>query len=287
MKNHLLILLLLFTAVGRAQHLPYFGFYKDLAPFYNPAMSGLDHDFRASLLYRNQWTGLLGAPLSYVGQVGEKLKELNSGIGLNVIHEEIGFNKYTAITGNYNYQFSFNDDQSYLSVGVAPKIFLMQFPNLNIDSSGIATPVSWIRSNAYTMNAGMTFQTEKLTIGLSAMNLIPTRQQLSEELHFNHTLHLSIMASYAIQLAENMKLIPNFHFQSDMNVLNSYVAVRVEHQKLWYQFGVHNRLTLNASLGYRFLDRINIGYMIEYTSLAPIFPYVWSHEAFIAFELDY
>jgi len=67
--------------------------------------------------------------------------------------------------------------------------------------------------------------------------------------------------------------------------LNVFLGARVEHQKLWYQVGYHNRQNYNASIGYRFLDRINVGYMIGFWPNAPIYPNAWSHEAFIAYEL--
>lgn len=285
MKYYLITFLLLLALSGTAQQIPFYGFYRDVASFYNPAAAGLNHSFKANLLFRNQWNGLNGSPFSYMGQVETKLENINSGVGLNIMHEEIGFTKYTAITGNYNYQWLLNDKSSQLSVGIAPKFYAMQFPNLLVDSLGFGTTTDWNRSNAFTMNFGAAFQTEKLFIGVSAMNLIPTRQQLSDVFNYNHALHFSVMASYNVQLTENMKLIPNVHVQSDMVRLNVFLGARVEHQKLWYQVGYHNRQNYNASIGYRFLDRINVGYMIGFWPNAPIYPNAWSHEAFIAYEL--
>jgi len=67
-------------------------------------------------------------------------------------------------------------------------------------------------------------------------------------------------------------------------VISLFFNARVEHEKLWWQLGYHNR-TYHGAIGYRFLDRINAGYMIEYSTLAPLFPNVWSHEVFLACEL--
>lgn len=248
-------------------------------------MAGLDHSFKSNLLYRNQWTGKDGAPASYMGQVTSKLDRLQSGVGLNVVHDDIGFMQSTSITGNYNYQWLLNDESNQLSVGIAPKFYAMQFPNLYVDSTGFGTPTNWNSSNAFTMNFGAAFQTEKLFIGVAAMNLIPTRQQLNDVFNYNHGLHISVMSSYAIKLTDNMNLIPNLHIQSDLIFLSTFLSARVEHQKLWYQLGYHNR-TVNAAAGYRFMDRINVGYMIEYSTNATIFPHNWSHEIFLAYELQ-
>lgn len=284
MKPHLLFLLLFFSLVGQAQQIPFFGFYRDVAPFFNPAMTGFDHSFRANLLYRNQWTGLEGAPISYVGQVGTRLNSINSGVGLNVMHEEIGFSKYSVLTGNYNYQWSLSDGQSKFSLGVAPKLYISQSPNLVIDSSGVATPSSWNRSQRFSMNVGAAFQTEKLFVGLSAQNLIPAQDNYGGNLDYMDELNLSVMTSYDIRLTDKMILIPNIHVLSDLKLVTVFVNAKVEHEKLWWQLGYHNR-SYHAAIGYRFLDRINVGYMLEFSSEAPIYPHVWSHEAFIAYEL--
>ena len=176
-------------------------------------MAGFDHSFRAHLLFRSQWLGLQGAPMSYVGQAGAKLKSINSGVGLNVIHEEIGFSEYTAVTGNYNYQWSLNEGKSKLSLGAAPRFYSSENPNLVVDSSGVATPSSWNRSQRFSMNAGAAFKTEKLFVGLGVQNLIPAQDNYGGNLDYVDALHLSVMTSYDVPLTDKITLVPNVHVQ--------------------------------------------------------------------------
>ncbi len=286
MKYLALAVLLLFTFAGMAQQSSTYGFYRDVASYYNPATAGLDHSFKANLLYRNQWTGYPGAPINYMGLVEAKLQKHNSGVGLNIEHQSIGVASQTGVTGNYNYQWSLKDDSNTLTIGVAPKLYSLHFSSLyEEDSSGVlieSRPEA--RSNAFTMNLGTAFRTNKLFVAIAAMNLIPTEQQMSE-LNFGHSINFSVMASYDLQLTKNMKLIPNAHIQSDLVSMNFYVNARIEHEKLWYQVGYRNFQVLNASMGYCFMNRVNVGYMLHYSANALIFPYLWSHEAFIAYEL--
>lgn len=135
MRYYLIICLFFISLGGFAQQGNALGFFHTVAPYFNPATSGLEHSFRASLLYRNQWSGFPGSPRSYMGQIGTKLNSINSGVGLNVMHYEIGFIKSTGITGNYNYQWSLNEGQNQLSVGVAPKFYHLQFSQIYSDSS--------------------------------------------------------------------------------------------------------------------------------------------------------
>ncbi len=286
MKHYLISFLLLFSFAGTAQQSSTYGFYRDIASFYNPATAGLDHSFKANLLYRNQWTGYPGAPVNYMGLVEGKLQKYNSGVGLNIEHQSIGIASQTGVTGNYNYQLSLKDDSNTLTIGVAPKFYSLHFSALyEEDSSGaLIESRPEVRSNAFTMNLGTAFRSKKLFVAIAVMNLIPTEQQLSE-LNFGHHINFSVMASYDLQLTKSMKLIPNFHIQSDLVRMNFYVNARIEHEKLWYQIGYRNHQVLNASIGYCFMDRVNVGYMFHYSANAPIFPHLWSHEAFVAYEL--
>lgn len=283
MRYYLTLVFLAICISGYAQQTPFFGFYRDVATFYNPAMAGLDHSFKSNLLYRNQWTGWDGAPVSYMGQVTAKLDRLQSGAGLNVVHDEIGFMQSTEITGNYNYQLPLNDDQQKIALGIAPKIYSLESPTMDVDSLGNGTPTGWERTSDFTMNAGAVFKGEKLMIGVSAMNILPTTAELNHP--FKYALHSSVMASYDIQLNNQTIVAPAVHVLTDFKLMSVYLNARVQHEKLWWQLGYHIG-TFNAAAGYRFIDRINLGYMIEYGVNAPVAPHLWSHEVFLAYELQ-
>ncbi|GEM_PF-5772691 len=286
-KTHQLKLFLLLLLLGggiscHAQQFPFFGFYRNIPAFYNPATAGLDYSFKSNLLYRSQWTGLEGAPISYLGQVNARLDRLRSGVGLNVVHDEIGYTQSTEITGNYNYQLSMNDNQQKIAFGFAPKFYFSERPTMNVDSSGTGTPTGWERTSNFTMNAGAVFKGQKLLLGASVMNILPAKAAF--KIPIIYAPHTSVMASYDIRLTEQTTLVPAVHLLTDFNVMSVYLNARVQHQKLWWQLGYHNR-TIIAAAGYRFLERINVGYMIEYDVEAPIFPHIWSHEVFLAYEL--
>lgn len=69
----------------------------------NPGATGFDKDICATLLYRNQWDKVNGAPNSAVFNVEANLPRILGGIGLSFYHDAIGFNRQNNLLLNYSY----------------------------------------------------------------------------------------------------------------------------------------------------------------------------------------
>ena len=73
---------------------------------YNPAVSGSVPFTKVNVFYRNQWTGFEGAPKTLLFSVdaSNKLLGFESGVGLNVVSDELGFQKNIAVKLDYAYR---------------------------------------------------------------------------------------------------------------------------------------------------------------------------------------
>ena len=70
----------------------------------NPGATGVDKDICATLLYRNQWDKVNGAPNSAVFNVeGNMTRWFPGGLGLSFYHDAIGFNRQNNLLLNYSY----------------------------------------------------------------------------------------------------------------------------------------------------------------------------------------
>ena len=85
---------------------------------YNPAVAGAYPEFHATLLHRNQWVGIDGAPTTsnlnayaYVGQV-------QGGVGINVINDRAGMASIRTVTASYAYQLMVGQN-SRLGMGLS------------------------------------------------------------------------------------------------------------------------------------------------------------------------
>ncbi len=75
----------------------------------NPAYTGSRECFSNTLLYRNQWMGFKGAPITQTLSSHAPFKDEKNAVGLFIFHEEIGVTDYYDIYGNYECEKLFGD----------------------------------------------------------------------------------------------------------------------------------------------------------------------------------
>lgn len=116
----------------------------------NPGATGFDKDICATLMYRNQWDKVNGAPNSAVFNVEAGLKKIMGGLGLNFYHDAIGFNRQNNLLLNYSF---------HLPIGNAGKL-------------GIGAGVGMINFGQNPTWVPPTTQTDlTLPVGFNATNL--------------------------------------------------------------------------------------------------------------------
>ncbi len=86
------------------QQTPANSLYHNMISYYNPAFTAMQYTIRGGILYRNQWVGIDGTPTTYFGQYEQDLKTINSGIGVTLIRDEIGFSTVQSALINYRYE---------------------------------------------------------------------------------------------------------------------------------------------------------------------------------------
>lgn len=70
----------------------------------NPGATGFDRDLCATLMYRNQWDKVNGAPNSVVFNLEANMSRwFPGGLGLSFYHDAIGFNRQNNLLLNYSY----------------------------------------------------------------------------------------------------------------------------------------------------------------------------------------
>ena len=96
-----LLLLLLAGAPLRAQQEVMVSQYMFNGLFLNPAYAGSHPYVSGSLLHREQWTNMPGAPRTSMAAVDGPLWNNRMGLGLSVVHDQIGISRDLDISGHY------------------------------------------------------------------------------------------------------------------------------------------------------------------------------------------
>ncbi len=84
----------------------------------NPGFAGSNGAICASVLYRNQWLGFDGAPKTMIFSADMALPEINSGVGINIESDNLGFEKNTYLNVNYAYHLKLGEGDLGLGLGL-------------------------------------------------------------------------------------------------------------------------------------------------------------------------
>lgn len=99
-----------------AQQDPMYSQYMFNGLLINPAYAGSHEAMSATILYRNQWQNIPGAPKTGTLTLDAPLKSEKVGLGLNLLVDKIGITRKTGIMGAYSYKIKFKE--SVLAAGL-------------------------------------------------------------------------------------------------------------------------------------------------------------------------
>jgi len=118
----------------------------------SPTHVGSDSVSDITVINRQQWVGIEGAPMTYAISGDFKFKQ-QSGLGFNAMYDQAGPVKVTAISGDYAYHIRLNDTWRF-SGGIRAG-----FSNLSLDFSGLALVHDGDALFAGSRSTGLSFNT--------------------------------------------------------------------------------------------------------------------------------
>lgn len=114
------LILLALSAGLKAQLYPLPDQYLDNAIILNPALAGNDEALSITLLYRNQWLNMVGAPKTTNLIVHAPLNTDRIGLGFLLQNDSYGIHRNTKIGGNYAYRLKLK--KGLLAFGLSASI---------------------------------------------------------------------------------------------------------------------------------------------------------------------
>jgi len=233
----------------------------------NPAYAGSRGVASIGLLGRTQWVGLEGAPrtmtFSAHAPVGNAV-----GLGLSVIHDEIGPAKEDNIYADFSYTI-FTGEEGRLAFGLKAGVTFLNVRHLNmVDPDPLNMPINETSPN---FGAGLMYYNNRFYAGLSAPNFLETRH-LEKEAGIISTaserMHYFLTAGYVFDVADNLKLKPSTMIKATSGAplsvdlsLNLLVDERIE-------IGLSHRFddSISGLVGFQVNDDFRIGYAYDYTT---------------------
>ncbi|MCU4175553.1 PorP/SprF family type IX secretion system membrane protein [Carboxylicivirga sp. N1Y90] len=213
-----LMLVLLSPLKVLAQQEPLYTQYMFNAMSVNPAITGVDETLNMTLLSRLQWAGMDGAPETYSFAAQTPFTNLDMGIGLSLVADNVGPVKNYYFNFNYAYRLQVTNTMK-LSFGIKAGIYNYYVGLDGLLLDGASNDPSFQgqieRKMQPNVGAGVYLYDDKFYAGFSVPRMIANRLDNSEmesggNVFAQVSQHYYIMAGYTFDIDKQWKLRPSF-----------------------------------------------------------------------------
>lgn len=291
----LLTFLLMLCLKSNAQFDPMFTQYMNNEMFINPAYTGTRDVLAATLLYRNQWAGLEGAPKTQTFCIHSPLGDY-SGAGLSFMNENIGITNIIRANANYSYRIQ-TSDLSHLSFGIDGGIInyrqSMQDLILVNQNDHLFTPN---QQNVFAPNAGfgLFFYKKNFYLGLSTPRMIknsfrPNSSSKVQNSASPKDWHYYLTSSIIIDVSDDFKFKPSIMIKEVAGApIQGEISLQGLVRDFWW-FGTSYRSgdALSVILGMQMTPQLRLFYSYDY-SFTPLQSYnAGTHEITIGYDFTF
>jgi type IX secretion system PorP/SprF family membrane protein len=271
-KSIKIMLLSLLSATGvQAQFEPQFTQYMFNEMFINPAYAGSREHLAMTALYRNQWVGMDGAPKTQTFSAHTPLRNEKIGVGLNILHEEIGVTQDFSVFGSYAYRIPMQ--KGFFSMAVSGGIIHHQEQLLEVktqdqgDYSFLGTPKLTVPNVGF----GTYFSNRNFYVGLSIPRMLQNKVdavtgKAENKMNLPYW-HYYLMGGYVFTLNESIKLKPTFMTKivSGAPVTADIGAHVLLSEVLWLGGSYRTSDSWAAVMSIQLNKQMRLGYSYDYT----------------------
>jgi type IX secretion system PorP/SprF family membrane protein len=259
-------LTLLISFHSFAQQDPSYSMFMYTGTSLNPAMAGSAGSLSGTALYRDQWTGIKGAPITQFLNLDMPVFHDKVGLGLAMYNDQIGVTRNQNIDLQYAYRLNFG--KGILAMGLQGGI-----NNYNADFTSVVTNpqnsadhafADVANSMAFNVGTGVFYYTDKFSLGISVPRLV--NHSIDGLNNSNNYRKYYLNASYLINLSEDLIFKPStllkigegIPFQVDINSTFWY--------KQRYSVGVSYRSqdSVTGIVQLKVGDDFTVGYAYDY-----------------------
>ena len=241
---------------------------------YNPGIAGTSNMICATALNRQQWLGFKGAPATILFNVNAPVKpfKINSGVGMVVESDNIGFDKDIQISLVYSYVADIGKGK--LGAGINAGVYNMTLdPTWVIPGGDVFTPPSGdplipeTKESALTFDAGIGayYKTDKYYGGFSMSHILQPRIKFSKGVSYLSR-HYYLTGGYVLQLPNpSLELLPSVFAVSDGKTFQFSVTSLIRYnKKAWGGVSYRPGDALVGIAGIELFNGIKIGYAYDF-----------------------
>jgi type IX secretion system PorP/SprF family membrane protein len=230
----------------------------------NPAYAGSNEAASLTLLSRKQWVGMEGAPMTHTFSAHTPLKNELVGVGLTVMHDQIGVSSQTTVNAAYAYRIPLGKGK--LAMGLQATFANYSAELSSLSMKNIDDPVfqnNDVQSFTPNFGTGLYYYDNKFYAGFSVPQILTPdytgRQDISVA---KQARHYFFNAGYLMTLNHHFKLKPNvmvtavegapINYDLNLNLLIKDV--------LWVGASSRSFEAYNVLMEVQLTDQLKLGY---------------------------
>ena len=238
----------------------------------NPGYAGSNDAICATIMHRQQWVGMDGAPTTSLFNVNAAIKpfRINSGVALGVMKDKLGFNNDIGLNFAYAYRLDVGDGKLGIGVGVDVLNTSLEATWEPSDNGNAqddrAIPGPKENTMVFDFSGGLFYRTEKLYIGVSSMNIRQAKLDYERANPFLARQYY-LTSGYTITLPNpSFELSPSIFIKSDGKTtqLDANACV-LYNKKFWGGLSYRINDAIIGMLGIELSNGLKIGYAYDFT----------------------
>ena len=261
----------------------------------NPGYAGSENALSGIILNRYQWVGFEGAPVTTVfgAEAAVDVFGKSSGIGLNVVNDQLGFEKNVSV--NFAYAYKLDVKPGTLGIGLSFGFFNKSingewdFPEGEYwDETDILLTEGDVSQMAIDIGMGVYLKASNYYVGASVTHLNQANIEFSDLASTYLSRHYYLSGGYNIKLPDPLfELRPSFLFKSDAASWQLDLNANIVYdERLWGGLSYRYQDAISLLLGAELNNGLVFGYSFDLTTSA-IGRYGYgSHEIFLSYSLD-
>jgi type IX secretion system PorP/SprF family membrane protein len=291
-----LFLYIIANLAAIAQQDPQFSFNRLTQLTVNPGYAGSDGVISGLILNRYQWDGVKGSPQTLVFSAGgaTDLFGINSGVGFNVISDELGFQKNISV--NFDYAYRKKTNIGVLGVGTS-----IGFYNMSVNgewyipesefhgaTSDPGIPQGEASQLALDVGLGLFLRANDYFLGVSVTHLNQASIILEDQARSFLARHYYLAAGYNVKLSNPLfELRPSVYIKTDMVAYQLDLTADLVYKER-FSAGLNYRINdaIGILVGFEMNNGLKIGYAYDIMTSALSAYGGGSHELYLSYSMD-
>jgi type IX secretion system PorP/SprF family membrane protein len=277
-----------------AQQQPTYTHYMYNMQSYNPAYVGSRKAISGVGLYRTQWVGYEGAPVTQTICMSAPINKDRLGIGLSFNNDKIGPMKATSAVVDFAYHLPVSETGK-LSFGIKAGVNIISsnLSSIKLDDPNDFSFQANVNSKATpNVGFGLYYYAAKFYAGLSAPQLVTKSIKATEngntvdfytpKKHFYGTIGFVKALNGSLDLKPTMLLKVVMGAPVQLDLTTTLIYKKIMHAGIMYRSGE----SVGALIGFTFNNSCMLGYSYDWTILNKTNTYHYgSHELIVRFDL--